>query len=231
MFLSNEQITGIFKNFQPANEQLANAFKNMFLVNGQSPAASQNMFSGNEQLTNAIKTSLESQVLFFSAVTASALTSMEKLVELNMSAARVSMEESTVIVKQLLASKDSQEVQALLTALPQPTSAKAVAYGRHLTDIASAAQGEFTRAAEQHFAETGRKLSALVDQVSKNLPTGSGDFLAMAKSAVPNASAGYEQLNKKSQQAVEAVGAQASNAADKVPQVAGQVPGTTTRVQ
>jgi phasin family protein len=231
MFLTNEQITGIFKNFQPANEQLANAFKNMFSINGQSPSASQNIFSGNEQLTNAIKTSLESQVLFLTTVATSALTSVEKLVELNMSAARVSMEESAVIVKQLFASKDPQEVQALLTALPQPTSAKAVAYGRHLADIASTAQGEFTRAAEQHFAETGRKLSALADQVSKNLPAGSEDFLATAKSAITNASAGYEQLNKKTQQAVEAAGAQVSNAAAKVPQVAGQVPSTSIRVQ
>jgi phasin family protein len=231
MFLMNEQITGIFKNFQPANEQFANAFKNMFLINGQYPATFQNTFSGNEQLTNAIKTSLETQVSFLTTVAVSALTSMEKVVELNISAAKVSMEESTVIMKQLLASRGMQEVQALSAALPQPTSAKATAYARHLVDIASAAQGEFIRAAEQQFAETGRKLSALVDQVSKNLPAGSENSVAMARTAIANASAGYEQFNKKTQQTLEAVGAKVSNAADKVSQLAGQVPNTGIRVQ
>jgi phasin family protein len=231
MFLMNDQITNMFKQFQPANEQFANMFKNMFSVNGQYPASSGSPFFGNEQFTNAVKASVETQVSFLTKMSASTLGTVEKIVELNVSAAKATMEDSTVIAKQLLASKDGQEVQALLGALPQSISAKATAYSRHVADIASAAQADLTRAAEQQFAESGLRLSALMDQVSRNMPAGSETSFAMAKTVIASASAGYEQFNKKAQQAGEAVRAQVSNAADNISQVAGQVPGTGIRVQ
>jgi hypothetical protein len=70
-----------------------------------------------------------------------------------------------------------------------------------------------------------------MDQVSRNMPAGSETSFAMAKTVIASASAGYEQFNKKAQQAGEAVRAQVSNAADNISQVAGQVPGTGIRVQ
>jgi len=231
MFLMNDQITSMFKNFQPGNEQFTNILKNMFSVGGQYPASLQNPFSGNEQFANAVKANIETQVSFLNTMTASTLATVEKIVELNVSAAKATMEDSTVITKQLLASKDGQEVQALLSALPQSISAKATAYSRHVANIASAAQAELTRATEQQFADAGRKLSALVDQVSKNLPAGSENSVAMAKSAIAAASAGYEQFNQKAEQAAQTVRTQVSNAADKVAQVTGQVPGTGIPVQ
>lgn len=216
MFFMNDQLTNMFKNFQPGNEQFTNAVKNMFSGSIQNAAGSQNSFFGNEQFTNAVKATIEMQTTFLNTITASTLATVEKLVELNMSAAKITVEETGVITKQLLTSRDAQEVQALLGALPQSISSKATAYSRHLANIGSASQAEFTRAAEQQFASTGGKLSALIDQASKKMPTGFEYSGATAKAVIASASAGYEQFNKNAQQADETVGAKASNAADKV---------------
>jgi phasin family protein len=229
MFLLNDQITDMLKKFQAGNEQFTNALKNMFSDSVQNAAGPQGAFSGNEQFSNAVKANIEVQVAFLNALTTSNLATAEKLLELNMSTAKATMEESIVIIKQLLTTRDAQEVQALLAALPQSISAKATAYSRHFANIGSVSQAEFARATEQQFANTGVKFSALMDQVSKNMPAGFENSAATAKAVITSASAGHEQFNKKAQQAAEAVGVQASKAADKVSQFAEQVPGTDTR--
>jgi phasin family protein len=230
MFPMNDQIASMFKNFQPGNEQFANVWKTMFPAINQFSAASQNPFLGNEQFTNAVRASVETQVAFYNALTASNLAAMEKLSQLNMSTAKVTMEESAVINNQLVNSRDAAGVQALLSALPQSILAKATAYSSHLANIGSASQTELVRAAEQRFANMGIKLSAFIDQASKDMPAGSETPAATAKAVIASASAGYEQFSKNAQQAGESVAAQASNAAEKVSQLAAQAPVPGSRV-
>jgi len=220
MFPMNEQFAGFFNSFPQASEQFA-AFKKMFPVNEQYLAATANIFPGNEGLINALRTSLEAQVSYLTALTTTAVESAGKVADLNMNAAKTSVEESTVIAKQLLASKDPQEFLSLVTALPQPTAAKVAAYGRHLADIASAAQAEITRATEERVAESGRKFLALFDQASKNAPAGSESTLAIMKSAITNANAGYEQFAKAGKQAAEVIEANVNTAVEQVSQAAG----------
>ena len=90
----------------------------------------------------------------------------------------------------------------------------------HLATIASTTQAEFTRAAEAQIAETNRKVLALVDEVSKNAPAGSEQMVAMMRSALGNANAGYEQLTKTTKQAVEALEGNLNNAVSQMTQVA-----------
>jgi phasin family protein len=231
MFPMNDQITNMFKSFQPNNEQFTNALKSMFPSTNQFSEATQNPFPGNEQFANAVKASIESQVAFYNTLTTNNLAAIEKLTELNMSTAKVTTEESAVIAKQLMSSRDAKEVQAILSALPQSILAKATAYSSHVANIGSASQAELTRAAEQQFSNMGVKLSGLIDQASKNLPAGSENSAATAKAVIAGASAGYEQFNKNAQQAGEAVATQAHNAAEKVSQLAAQATATGSRVK
>ena len=231
MFMMNDQLASMFKNFQPGNEQLTNVLKNMFAVGSQYPATPQNPFAGREQMTDALKTGIENHVSFLNAMAASTLATVEKMVDLNMSAAKATMEESTVITKQLLASKNAQEVQALLNALPQSVSAKATAYNKHVANIASGAQADIAQAVEQQFPAFGNKLSGLMAQMSKSMPTGFESAAAMTKGVIANASAGYQPFSKTTQPAAEAAGAQVSNAADALSQAAEQVPGAGTHLQ
>jgi phasin family protein len=187
------------------------------------------MFPMNEQFTNAAKANLEAQLSILTALTAKAFESVEKVIDLNLNAAKATLEDSAVAARQLLAAKDPQEFLSLTAAQAQPTAAKAIAYGRHLAGIASTAQAEFTRAAEEQIAETGRKVSALVDDVSRNAPAGSENVIAIMKSAIGNASAGYEQLTKTTKQAVEVMEANLSTAVNQFSQAAEQTGNSATR--
>ena len=189
------------------------------------------MFPMNEQLTNAAKTNLEAQLSILTALTTKAFESVEKVVDLNLNAAKASLEDSAVTARQLLAAKDPQEFLSLTAAQAQPTAAKAIAYSRHLAGIATAAQAELTRAAEEQIAETGRKVSALVDDVSKNAPAGSENVIAIMKSAIGNASAGYEQFSKTTKQAVEVVEANLTTAVNQFSNTAGKTANTTSRAR
>ncbi|MYN09427.1 phasin family protein [Pseudoduganella aquatica] len=163
------------------------------------------MFSIPEQFSNATKANFESQFAIFSSLTAKAFEGVEKLVDLNLTAAKASLEESSVAAKQLLSAKDPQEFFSLAAAQVQPSAEKTIAYGRHLAAIASGTQAEFSRAAETQIAETNRKVISLVDEVSKNAPAGSENAIALLKSTLGNASAGYEQFTKSAKQAGEAI--------------------------
>lgn len=161
------------------------------------------MFAIPEQFSNATKANFESQYAIFSSLTAKAFESMEKLVELNMSAAKASLEESANTTRQLLGAKDAQEFLSLTAAQVQPTAEKAMSYSRQVAAIAAGTQAEFTKAAETTLAETNSKVISLVDEMSKNAPAGSENVVAAFKASLANA--GYEQFSKTAKQAAQAV--------------------------
>lgn len=183
------------------------------------------MFTIPEQFSSATKASFEAQIAMITALTNKAFESVEKVVDLNMNAAKASLEESTVAAKQLLSAKDPQEFFSLTTAQSKPSAEKALAYGRHLANIASTAQAEFTKAAETQIAETNRKVLSLIEEVTKNAPAGSENVVAMIKTAIGNANAGYEQLTKTTKQAVETIESNLNTAASKFTEATSKVGG------
>ena len=186
------------------------------------------MFTLPEEFSAATKSHFEAQLAMITALTNKAFESVEKIVDLNMNVVKASLEESTVTAQQLMAVKGPQEFMALSASQAQPSAEKAVAYSRHLANIASSGQAEFTRAAEAQIAETNRKVLALVDEVTKNAPAGSEQMVAMMKAAIGNANAGYEQLTQTTKQAVEALESNLNNA---VAQFAQAAENTTVRAK
>lgn len=178
------------------------------------------MFPIPEQFSNISKTNLDSQLNMLTTLSTQAFESVEKVIDLNLSLVKASMEESAATAKQLLSAKDPQEFFAVTSAQVQPSAQKAIAYGRHLATIASSTQAEFSKAAEAQIAESSRKVIALVDDVAKNAPAGSENVIALMKSAVGNANAGYEQLTKTTKQAVEAIEVNVANAVHQFSQAA-----------
>jgi len=178
------------------------------------------MFAIPEQFSNATKANFESQFAIFSSLTSKAFEGMEKLVELNLTAAKASLDESSVTTRQLLAAKDPQEFFSLTAAQAQPTAEKAMSYSRQVAAIAAGTQAEFTRAAEQQIAETNRKVISLVDEVTKNAPAGSENVVSIIKATIGNANAGYEQLSKTTKQAMEAVETNVNAAVNQFTQAA-----------
>lgn len=174
------------------------------------------MFAIPEQFSAATKASFEAQFASFTALTSKTLESVEKLIDLNLKATKASIDDSTAIAKQLLEVKDPQDFLNLTSAQVQPAAEKAVAYGRTLAGIASDVQSEVSKAAEAQISEHSAKVIALVDEVSKNAPAGSETAVALFKSAVGNANAGYEQLSKTAKKASEAIEANVNSVVDQV---------------
>jgi phasin family protein len=163
------------------------------------------MFSYPDPFSSATKTQLETQLAMFTALSGKAFESMEQLVELNSAAAKAALEESGANFQQLLAARDAQEMLALSVSQAQPTAEKLMAYGRQLASIASNAQAEFAKTAEEQISETNRKAVTLVEEISKSAPPGSENVISLMKSTIGNTNAGYEQFSKTVKQATEAL--------------------------
>lgn len=220
MFPMNDQFATFFKTLQPASTQFANTFQTF-----------QNMGPANEQFLGTFKASAEKQLAFFNTLAETAIDSVSKLAELNLTACKASLEESKTVTTQFLTVKEPQEALQLLTALQQPTLTKVTAYNRHLADIASGAQTALSAAIQEQVKETSRHFTEAVDGAAKNAPAGSENVVAVMKAAIANANAGYDQFNRATRQAAEVVQANVAASADQVTKAAEQVTGTEARAR
>ncbi|GAA4018278.1 TIGR01841 family phasin [Actimicrobium antarcticum] len=160
------------------------------------------MFSTPEQFSAATKSAFESQFLMMSTLTQKAFAGVEKLVELNLSVARSAMDESSQTIKTLASAKSPQEFFSLSTAQSKPGSEKAMAYVRGVASIASEVQAEITKITESQVADAKRNAATLMDEMSRAAPAGSENMVAMFKTALGNANAGYEKATASTKQVV-----------------------------
>ncbi|MGE8364258.1 phasin family protein [Cupriavidus basilensis] len=136
-------------------------------------------------------------------LTTKAFEGIEKLVELNLQVVKTTFTENVDNARKALAAKDVQEILAIHASLVQPIAEKTMAYSRHVYDIASETQSEFTKVAEVQLAENSKKIQALVESFAKNAPAGAESTVAIVKSAISAANNAYESVQKATKQAVE----------------------------
>jgi phasin family protein len=160
------------------------------------------MFPIQDQISVVTRNSLEAQLAMFTSLSNKTLESFEKLVNLNITAAKATLDESTSKAQEMFAAQNPQEFFALSAAQAQPSVEKAMAYGRHLTSIASGTQAEYVKVAEHQLAEANRKFGKMVDDASKQAPEGVAELV---KTAIDNATKGFEQMSRTSKQAAQAV--------------------------
>jgi phasin family protein len=132
-----------------------------------------------------------------------ALSSVEKIAELNLQASKASLAEGANHVQALLGVKDVQDLMALQQSALQPLAEKAASYSRHLYDIASGVGGEFSKLAESQAADAQKQLVAAIDTAMKNAPQGSESAVAAVKNAVSTAAAAMESVQKAVKQATD----------------------------
>jgi phasin family protein len=152
-----------------------------------------------EQIVNTQKTHIDT--LF--GLSGKAFEGIEKLIELNISAAKNALTEAAQTTQAALSAKDPQELMALQSSLLQPAAEKVAAYGRYVYEIAASTGAEVTRVAEAQAAEAQAKFLAIVDTAVKNAPAGSENGVALLKSAVAAATNAIETAQKAAKQAAE----------------------------
>ena len=151
------------------------------------------------QIVNTQKSSVDT--LF--GLTGKAFEGIEKLIELNLSAAKTAMAEAAQTTQAALSVKDAQELMALQSSLLQPAAEKAAAYSRYVYEIAASTGAEVSRVAEAQSAEAQAKFMAIVDTAVKNAPAGTENGVALIKSAVAAATNAIETAQKAAKQAAE----------------------------
>jgi phasin family protein len=145
-----------------------------------------------------------------------ALQSIEKLVELNMHIAKQSLGASMTSAKKALEVKDIQQLLAHQAEAVQPMAEKIMAYSRHLYDLAHETQNSFTKSAEKELQAGQDKINALVEEWTKNAPTGSDAAVQVMKQAIASANYVYESSQKAVKHAVEIAQTNLNGATDNV---------------
>lgn len=187
------------------------------------------MFMMPEQFSTATKATFDANIAAINVFTQKAFVNLQKVVELNMTVAKESFEESKAAAQQLMSAKGPQEFVSLTTSQAKPSADKAIAYGRQLAAIAASAQADFSSEAALQLTETRRKISTLVDDVAKNAPAGSEQVVAMVKTAIVNANAGFDQISKTAKQASEAIEANVNSAVSTISEATEKVTARATK--
>lgn len=152
-----------------------------------------------EQMLASHKANVET--LF--GLTNKAFESVEKLIELNVTASKAALNDAAGTAQAVLSVKDAQELLALQASLFQPLAEKTAAYSRHLYDITSSTGAEFGKAFEAQANDTQKKFMAVVENASKNAPAGSETAVAVFKSAIAAGNNALESVQKAVKQASE----------------------------
>jgi phasin family protein len=160
---------------------------------------SQTMFTTPAQFAELQKGQMDAAV----ALSQTFFEAAERLMELNIAAAKATLEESVEKSQALLSVKDVQELMALSSGNAQPTLDKAVSYSRTVYGIANGANAEVSRIIEAQIAESNKKVAQLIDFASKNAPAGSEPAVTAFKTAVAAINTAYDTFSKAAKQAVE----------------------------
>jgi phasin family protein len=155
----------------------------------------------NDQFLAMQKNSVDT----FAALSQKTFASFEKLVDLNMAAAKAVVAESMSNLQALAGAKDAQSVLALQSGMIQPLAEKSASYSRHLYDIASGTGAEFTKALESTTAESQKAVTSFLESSLKNAPAGSEAAVAVFKSAIDAGNNAVESAQKTAKQAVQMV--------------------------
>lgn len=132
-----------------------------------------------------------------------AFEGIEKMVDLQLKAARATLQETAEKFQALMSVKDAQEAMNMNKNMAQPSAEKALAYSRTIYDIASQTSSEVQRLIDAQIADANKKLVDALDDFAKSAPAGSESIVAMMKSSLTAANSAYETANKAARQVVE----------------------------
>jgi phasin family protein len=133
---------------------------------------------------------------------------VEKIVRLNMQAARATLDEFTEATRAVLNVTHPQQLLALSSAAVEPTTAKWTGYAGQVYAIVAATGAQLRALAEQTAAEAQGNLVSAVEEAMKNAPSGSEGATAFVKQAFTTANNAFENMQSTVRQMTDAADAQ-----------------------
>jgi phasin family protein len=169
------------------------------------------MYQAPEQLIALNKTNFETAARFAGV----ALEGAERILDLQLKAAKTAFADAVESAKTLAEVKDLQQVAALKDSLAQPSIEKAAAYAKSVYDVTAATQAEFGKLAEEQVAEFNKQVVAVLDHLVKNAPAGSEVGIAAVKSTIVAVNTSYDNLSKVAKQFADATQSNIENVANQ----------------
>jgi phasin family protein len=131
-----------------------------------------------------------------------AIENAEKLLNLNLSAAKQALAQGVEGAQAAVAVKDVQELLALRSKYAEASVQSALGYSRNLYEVAAEAQSQFSALAEEAWAGYTKGVAAWVDKASQAAPAGSDVAVNAFKSTVAATTAAFDQFQKATKQVV-----------------------------
>jgi phasin family protein len=154
------------------------------------------MYQANEQFAALNKANLETAARFANV----AFGGAERLLEIQLKAAKTALADSVDGAKTLATVKDLQQFADVKDTVAQPAFEKAAEYVKSVYDVASETQAEFGKLIEQQFAAFNKQMVVALDKMAESAPAGSEVGISALKSALVTGNAAYENLSKAAKQ-------------------------------
>lgn len=155
-------------------------------------------------------------------LTSKVLEGVEQITALNLQVAKAGLNDVTETGLAALSAKDPQSLLALQASFVQPATEKATVYGKQVYGIVVGIKAEVDKVASEQAAVAQSSFASLIEAASKNAPQGSGDGMALFKSAMATANNAFDSLQKAGRQATETVEANVAAMTDSVAKASGK---------
>ena len=156
------------------------------------------MYTATEQFADFNKVNVAQAT----RIAALAMENAEKLMTLNMNAAKIVMAKGVEGATAAASVKDVQDLMALRAKYAESGVETATAYTRSLYEISSQAQAQFTALAEEVWSTYTKDTAAWVEKASKSAPAGSEQAVNAFKSTFAASTAAFDQFQKATKQVV-----------------------------
>jgi phasin family protein len=178
------------------------------------------MYNASEQFAEISKANV-AQAQKFAALT---IENTEKLVKLNITAAKLAFTQGVEGASAVAAVKDVQEFFALPGKYAESNVQSALGYSKSLYEVVSAAQSQYSALAEEALAGYTKGLASWVEKASKSAPAGSETAINAMKSTVAATTAAFDQFQKATKQVVSLADASYRAAAENASKAAAAAP-------
>lgn len=158
------------------------------------------MYQTPEQLVAFNKANLEVAMKFAGV----ALQGAERILDLQLKAAKSAFADSVESAKTIASVKDLQQLAALKESLAQPSIEKATAYAKSVYDVTTATQAEMGKLVEEQISEFNKQVVTALDKMVKTAPAGSEVGIAALKSSIAAVNSAYDNVSKVAKQFAEA---------------------------
>jgi len=128
------------------------------------------------------------------------LDSAERAFTIQLEYAKAAITQSTNTARAVAQVKDVQQLLALRTRLAENAMENLLGYSRSLYEVASEAQSELGKLAEENMSTFQQSVGESVDQATKAAPAGSDVAVAAMKSSMAATTAAFDTFNKAARQ-------------------------------